>query len=193
MPGLFRRALRAYARGLARAVTPCITGRRVLDLGAGEAFAAEALTRPSLRVCSPDIGPYRDGGEAYAVYDGRRLPFRDGTFDTTLILLTLHHCDDPAAVLGEAARVTRQRLIVMESVYRNALDHYWLELLDERVNRFRHGGQMTPARHVLPVQGWKALVASRGLRLVAESWLGSWWERLVHHPVLLVLDKVGRQ
>jgi len=44
-----------------------------------------------------------------------------------------------------------------------------------------------------PSQGWKALVASRGLRLVAESWLGSWWERLVHHPVLLVLDKVGRQ
>src|SRR2546427_1259923 len=49
-----------------------------------------------------------------------RSPFRDGTFDTTLISLALHHCEAPEAVLDEAVRVTRSRLLVVESVYRNS-------------------------------------------------------------------------
>jgi len=192
-PGLFHRGLRAYARGQARAVAPYIVGRRVLDLGAGEGFVGEMLVRrdSSTWVCSVDLGRYRAAPGAYVVYDGWRLPFGDAAFDTTLILLALHHSDEPATVLDEALRVTARRLIVMESVYRNALDRIWLELLDEPVNRFRHGGRMAPARHFKPAGSWKALFASRGLRLAAESWIGPWWERLVHHPVLLVADKTG--
>jgi len=35
---------------------------------------------------------------------------------------------------------------------------------------------------------WRALFESRGLRVVATDWLGSWLERRVHHPLLYVLD-----
>jgi len=36
---------------------------------------------------------------------------------------------------------------------------------------------------------WRALFESRGLRLIALKWLGSRLERLVHHPLLFVMDK----
>ena len=135
----------------------------------------------------------RSGGRRgpYVVYDGAHLPFADGAFDTTLILLALHHCDDPEGVLDEALRVTRRRLIVMESVFRTRLDRFWLDLLDGRLNARRHGGAMNVPLAFRTLDGWRALFASRGLRVSETRWLGSWWERLVHHPALFVLDVSG--
>jgi hypothetical protein len=42
-----------------------------------------------------------------------------------------------------------------------------------------------------PPAGWEALFASRGLRVCERRWLGAWWERLVHHPLLFVLERAA--
>jgi SAM-dependent methyltransferase len=181
--------LRRYARAEAAAVTPFVVGSRVLDLGAAEGYVAAALAgRMPAFACGVDVGPFRRAAVPYAVYDGRRLPFADGAFDTTLVLLTLHHCAAPEAVLDEAIRVTRRRLVVTESVYRTRLDRFWLDLLDGRVNRWRHGGRMAPPLAFRPADAWARLFRARGLRVVATRWLGSTVERLVHHPLLYALD-----
>ncbi|HEV8583376.1 MAG TPA: methyltransferase domain-containing protein [Methylomirabilota bacterium] len=181
--------LRRYAEAQATAVAPFLVGRRVLDLGAGEAYVGAALTRRGgVSVCSADVGAFGRAGGAYAVYDGARLPFGDATFDTTLILLTLHHCAHAPRVLDEAVRVTRRRLVVVESVVRNPLDLFWLRLLDGPVNTLRHHGGMAPATRFRSPQEWRALFEARGLGCVAARRLGSRWERLVHHPLLWALD-----
>ena len=108
--------MRRYAEGQAADVAPFIEGPRLLDLGAGEGYVAAALARRGQHAVCADVGPFRRVPIPYVVYDGRRLPFRDATFDTTFVLLTLHHCAAPAATLDEAIRVTRGRLIVTESV-----------------------------------------------------------------------------
>lgn len=184
--------LRRYARMEAAAVAPFLAGDRILDLGAGEGYVAEALRqRAGVRLCSVDVGAFRRASGPYVVYDGARLPFGDGAFDTTLILLALHHCARPEAVLDEALRVTRRRLIVMESTYRNRRQRFWLTFLDGRLNAHRHGGRMLPPLSCRPPEGWEALFAGRGLWPAASRWLGPWWERLVHHPILFVLDKAS--
>jgi alpha-1,6-mannosyltransferase len=181
--------LRRYAEREAQTVLPFIVGRRVLDLGGGEGYVAAALRRRTdAWVCAADLGPYRRVPAPYVSYDGARLPFPAGAFDTTLLLLTLHHCGDPDRVLDEAVRVTHRRLIVTESVYRSRLDRFWLDRLDGRLNRCRHGGAMPVPLAFRSPAGWQALFASRGLRLRETRWLGAWWERLVHHPLLFVLD-----
>ena len=192
MKGLVERLLRWYARGEAEAVAGYVVGRRVLDLGSAEGYVPEVLAaRPRTFACGVDVGAFRRTRVPYAVYDGRRLPFGDGAFDTTLMLLTLHHCAAPEAVLEEAIRVTRRRLVVTESVYRNGLDRFWLDLLDGRVNRFRHDGRMPPALDFRRPDDWRRLFEARGLRLVATRWLGSTLERIVHHPVLWAMDVVA--
>ena len=176
--------LHRYARRQARDVAPWIVGARVLDLGAGEGFVLAALGTGT----AVDVGPFRRAAVPYVVYDGSALPFAEGTFDTTLLLLTLHHCDKPESVLDEAVRVTRHRLILTESVYRNRLDHFWLHTLDRHFNRLRHAGRMPAPLAFRTTTEWQALFASRRLRLVTARWLGSRWERLIHHPRLYVLD-----
>ncbi len=181
--------LRRYAETQAAAVAPFVVGSRVLDLGAGEGYVGAALARRlDVRVCSADVGAFGRAGGAYTVYDGARLPFGDGTFDTTLILLTLHHCADAERVLDEAVRVTRARLVIVESVIRNALDRFWLRLLDGPVNALRHDGGMAAATRFGSPEQWRTLFETRGLRCVATRWLGSRAERLVHHPRLWALD-----
>ncbi|HEV8438981.1 MAG TPA: class I SAM-dependent methyltransferase [Methylomirabilota bacterium] len=182
--------LRRYARREARALAPHISGRSLLDLGAGEGWVAEALRAlSSTWICAIDIGPFQLARQPYVVYDGARLPIRDSAFDTTLISLALHHCEAPTAVLDEAVRVTRSRLLVVESVYRNPRERFWLDLLDGRLNGYRHGGAMNVPRAFRRPEDWRSLFESRGLRLTALEWLGSRVERLIHHPLLFVMDK----
>jgi SAM-dependent methyltransferase len=191
---LLQAFLRRYAASEAAAIAPFLAGSRLLDLGAGEGYVATALRqRTEVWACAVDIGPYQRTSEPYLIYDGARLPFREATFDTTLISLALHHCAEPEWVVDEAVRVTRSRLIILESVYRNRWEHFWLGRLDGCLNRYRHQGEMhTPLAFKSPQQ-WQQLFDGRHLRTVARRWLGSWGERLVHQPLLFVLDKVDSQ
>jgi SAM-dependent methyltransferase len=183
--------LRRYAGAEADTVVPFVVGRTVLDLGAGEGYVAAALReRTGLWICSVDVGRFRRAPGPYVAYDGTRLPF-NAAFDTTLLLLTLHHSAESEAVLDEALRVTRFRLIITESVYRNRLDRFWLDHLDGWLNRRRHDGEMRVPRAFRRPEDWLRLFRSRDLRVVEARWLGSWVERLVHHPLLFVLDKSG--
>ena len=180
--------LRRYALGEAADVRPLVVGPRVLDLGAGEGWVTAELGRHGFATCGADVGPFARVGVPYVVYDGARLPFGDASFETTLLLLTLHHCEEPETVLDEAIRVTRARLIVTESVVRNRLDRFWLDLLDGRFNRLRHGGRMLAPLGFRRAEEWEQLFASRGLVLSAARWLGGRVERLIHHPRVFVLD-----
>jgi len=187
---LLRTFLRRYARGEARALAPHVSGRRLLDLGAGEGWVAAALRGLTLTwTCAVDVGPFQLGHGPYVLYDGATLPFRDGTFDTTLLSLALHHCEAPEAVLDEAVRVTRSRLLIVESVYRNSYERFCLDVLDGRLNGYRHDGTMNVPLAFRRPEEWRALFESRGLRLITMQWLGSRVERLIHHPLLFVMNK----
>jgi ubiquinone/menaquinone biosynthesis C-methylase UbiE len=186
--------LRRYADSEAKAIVPFLVGEHLLDLGAGEGYVAVALQRlTDLWVCAVDIGPYQRVPAPYLIYDGTRLPFHDASFDTTLISLTLHHCADPEVVLDEALRVTASRLIILESVYRNRLERFCLQCLDDWLSRYRHDGDMHPALTFKKLDAWQRIFAARSLETVDRRWLGSRWERLVHQPVLFVLEKPASQ
>jgi SAM-dependent methyltransferase len=193
MAGLLQALLRRYAETEAEAIAPFVVGGRLLDLGAGEGYVTAALRRRTgIWACAVDIGPYRRLPIPYLIYDGTRLPFDHGTFDTTLISLALHHCADPEAVLDEALRVTSSRLLILESVYRNRWERFCLERLDGWLNRYRHGGEMHLPLAFKKGEEWQRLFDTRSLQTVSRQWLGSRWERLVHQPLLFVLEKVDR-
>jgi SAM-dependent methyltransferase len=185
-------SLRRYADSEAEAVAPFLGGGRLLDLGAGEGYVTAALRRRTgVWTCAVDIGCYRRVPVPYLIYDGARLPFGDATFDTTLISLALHHCADPEGVLDEAMRVTRFRLIILESVYRNRWERFCLERLDGWLNRYRHGGKMHLPLAFKRPEEWQRMFDARALQTVDRRWLGPRWERLVHQPLLWVLEKVA--
>ena len=48
------------------------------------------------------------------IYDGRTLPFEAAAFDALIIVDVLHHADDPALLLREAARVARRSILIKD-------------------------------------------------------------------------------
>jgi SAM-dependent methyltransferase len=93
-----------------RALAPRTRGR-LLDVGCGDK-PYEAWFRPYVRsyigiehatAFAATAAGARGGPDV--VYDGGRLPFRDGAFDTVLSVQVLEHTPTPQALVAEMARV----------------------------------------------------------------------------------------
>jgi SAM-dependent methyltransferase len=111
-------------------------GSCLLDLGCGDGSVSSALSRRlSLRVTGADVTLQRRRHVPTIRYDGLSLPFPDRSFDCTLLVWVLHHTPDPGAVLREAARVTRDRILVMEVNYRTPFQKALLKAIDWTENR----------------------------------------------------------
>jgi SAM-dependent methyltransferase len=120
--GWFAGPVAPVYRAVARAAGAA-PGRRILDLCAGTGELTRRLARRGAEVTAVDLtvsmlerGRRRGPRARWVRADARRLPFADGAFEVATLSFALH--DMPAraraAVLGEAARVARERVLVLD-------------------------------------------------------------------------------
>lgn len=131
------RRVRVLATTLAPLLPPQAT---VLDIGCGDGRLAVALAaqRPDATLAGVELAPRPDCPVPVTPFDGRRLPFPDGSFDVALLVDVLHHTADPAVLLREAGRVARAGVLLKDH-FRNGLGaRATLRFMDEIGNR-RHG------------------------------------------------------
>ena len=88
--------------------------------------------------------------------DLESLPIDDGTLDAATLVLVLHHLPDPAAAIGEAARVLKQggRLLIADMLphdreeYRQQMGHVWLGFAEDQIRRLCAGAGLRDIRVV---------------------------------------------
>jgi alpha-1,6-mannosyltransferase len=168
--------------------TPLVdpTPLRVLDLGGGEGWVGDALfpTPNASRVILLDPGAERRGAVRG---DGASLPFASGTFDGVLLSFVLHHTEDAEGTLREALRVSRGRVVLLESVYTSRVEQTLLRWADRWVNAERGTGAMGRPDAPLAFRTtmeWKAMAARLGARIVHADFPGG----TLHQVLLLVLE-----
>jgi SAM-dependent methyltransferase len=68
----------------------------------------------------------RIAGLAFSLYDGVHLPFPDQRFDVVMLNFVLHHVPDDrkVALLGEALRVARRTVFILEDTPTTPLDRF---------------------------------------------------------------------
>ena len=147
----------------------------VLDCGCGDGALAERLLgrRPDLEISGVDVLVRPECRIPVQGFDGRTLPYGDDSFDCALLVDVLHHSERPAELLGEVARVARQRVIVKDHLADGLGARPTLRFMD-RVGNARYGVAL-PFSYLTTAE-WAHLIAALGL--VVEAWT----ERLALYP-----------
>jgi len=88
----------------------------VLDVGCGDGLVAAGIAalRPGTALQGIDVLKRSHTHIPVEVFDGRRIPHGDKSFDVVMMVDVLHHSESPEQLLGEAARVARRCLVVKD-------------------------------------------------------------------------------
>ena len=126
---------RADARRKLRLARPWLSGDgTLLEIGSGPGSVLLEFRRAGLSIDGLDIADssFREDLRP-AVYDGTRMPYDDGAYDTALLLTVLHHTPDPDAILREASRIAK-RVIIIEDVFESAWQRKYTKITDSLTN-----------------------------------------------------------
>ena len=164
---IFQRRIEVLSAMLSEMIPP---GSSVLDVGCGDGnignlirqkqsgvtvHGLEVMARPTCEIeCS--------------LFDRTHIPYDDASFDVCLFVDVLHHSDDLALLLREAARVSRRYVLIKDHLAENALDFTTLRFMDWVGSR-PHGVRLT--YNYKSRREWDALFTAAGLSL--EAWSSS--------------------
>jgi ubiquinone/menaquinone biosynthesis C-methylase UbiE len=121
-----------------------------LDVATGGGHVARRLREAGINVISVDPAP---GMQPDVVSRGEDLPFAPDSFDVVACRVAAHHFDDVEKAMSEMARVSRDRVIVVDNLF-----------LDERAEEADRVRDPTHVRNYTE-QEWRELFESAGLRI----------------------------
>ena len=137
---VFQRRARVLAELLAAQIPQRAT---VLDVGCGDGTIGSLIAqlRPDVAIQGAEFQVRSGCKIPCQAFDGKKLPFGEASFDVSLFVDVLHHTQDPAILLDEAARVSRF-VLIKDHLAENFLDHLTLRFMDWIGNR-PHGVPLT--------------------------------------------------
>ncbi len=118
---------------LARLISDLLPERgQVLDVGCGDGRLTRLIQsmRPELAMRGIDTLIRPETVIPVDVYDGLRIPFPDKSFDAVVFVDVLHHAENGAKLLQEAARVAKTSIIVKDHILKGILARPTLSFMD---------------------------------------------------------------
>ena len=89
-------------------------GVQAVDVATGGQHVARRLREEGATVVTVDPAP---GMEPDVISRAEELPFTDGSFDVAACRIAAHHFDDVSAAVKEMARVSRDRVVVQDTLF----------------------------------------------------------------------------
>ena len=161
---IFGRRVRALSNALGELLPK---NAAVLDVGCGDGTIDVLILaqRPDVSIIGADVLVRAMTKIAVREFDGKTLPFSNGSFDVVSFVDVLHHTDEPARLLGEARRVARRLIVIKDHTLEGALAFQTLRLMDWVGNA--HHGVALPYNY-WPKSQWQAAFDKLGLQV--QSW-----------------------
>lgn len=103
-----------------------------LDVGCGNGELAKNITQLCLdiNILGADILISKDAVIDIVKITGNKLPFKDKSFDFTMLIDVLHHTIDPLLIMKECVRVSQKFIIVKDHLCQSRWDRLRLCFMD---------------------------------------------------------------
>lgn len=112
-------------------------GETCLDIGCGTGHNARELSkRGHGPIFETDITNMRTLSGRFAIASSSTLPFQDETFDCVTLIHVLNYSSQPEQLFREIYRVTKYRLILLQSTFATTLGYQQLRCRDFVEGRF---------------------------------------------------------
>lgn len=156
---VFQRRVRILSELLANELGAAGT---VLDLGCGDGSIARAVTdkKPGLKFRGIDVLVRPHTLIPVEYFDGSTIPAEDGSYDWVTIVDVLHHTDNPAHLVAEAARVARKGVVIKDHLREGLGAYPTLRFMDWVGNR---GHDVRLPYNYLTKSEWDAIFAQAGI------------------------------
>ncbi|WP_143536799.1 hypothetical protein [Rubricoccus marinus] len=138
---------------------------RLLDFGGAEGFVAAAAQAAGREAVIADIEDVRRVEIPFLRVVADRVEASPGAFEDSCLVFVLHHADRPGAVLDEARRVTRGRIIVWETTPRRWYPKPLLHLVDRITNSLRPTGHAFPSAKLRTPLEWESMFERHQLQV----------------------------
>ena len=102
------------------------TYNRVLDLGCGACCNSSILESMGYQVTSLDV-VNQSVCKRPELYDGKKIPYDDGSFDIVLCSFVLHHAPNWYDLLNEMKRIGKY-IIIIENTPEISLDYWFIKI-----------------------------------------------------------------
>jgi SAM-dependent methyltransferase len=150
---------------------------RVLDVGCGDGLISKMIQdkRPDIAIEGIDVLLRPKTHIPVNKFDGHHFPYADASFDAVMFVDVLHHTEDPSVLILEAARVSRNMLLLKDHTRHGFPAGSTLHFMDW-VGSARHGVAITA--NYWPEEAWRSTFEESGLAL--KYWtqdvpLYPWW------------------
>ncbi len=121
-----------------------------LDVATGGGHVARRLREVGIDVVTIDPAP---GMQPDVISRAEEIPFADGSFDVVACRVAAHHFEDVRAAVSEFARVSRDRVIVVDNLY-----------LDDQAEEADRVRDPSHVRNYSEAE-WRELFEAAGLRV----------------------------
>lgn len=113
---------------------------KVLDVGCGDGLLAGLIQemRPDVELRGIDVLVRPQTKIPVDEFDGEKIPYSDDSFDAVMFVDVLHHTNDPKILLREAARITKNCLLLKDHTREGFLANSTLRFMDWVGNK-KHG------------------------------------------------------
>lgn len=169
-----------------------IIGNKVLDLGAGNGLLAQEIKEQLDKdVVLVDVIDYNYTNLPLILYNPEdRVPLADKEVDTTILYTVLHHANDPEHLLEEAARITKNRLIIKEAYIEEEKIRITNSFVDWFYNRVIGDEDINVPLNFLKIKEWKRFLESLGFKVIETNYVGIDEPAVPERHVFIIADRI---
>ena len=134
---LFQKIVRQRSEVVISRIFPFLKdSKKILDIGSGTGDVAFLLGEHGKDVTPVDVSDFHGPRLVKTtIYDGRKLPFPNNSFDTAMLLMVMHHTPNPEIVFDEASRVAKE-LVIIETSYTTPTNR-WFTIVSDALGNLR--------------------------------------------------------